>query len=151
MKTTGTAVDAGVRAVLAAPRGHRFSRPAAPLSREQRLLAQMRGNPRVERRLRQGELPLWMHIQAERLAEQGQPVRSTPSPQPARAPRPRPAPDDGPPPPAPEQPVRPKPPLPRRRPHSHRKPSTRWGRLLTAYTLAVGVGAVAQHLVTALY
>lgn len=149
MRTTDTAVDAGVRAVLAAPRGRRFSRPAAPLSREQRLLAQMRGNPRVERRLRQGELPLWMHLQAERLAEQRQPARSEP-PQPARAPRPRPAPDDGPSPSTPKRLARPKPPLPRRRPRSHRKPSAHLGRLLAAYTFAVGVGAIAQYLATAL-
>ncbi|WP_150252486.1 hypothetical protein [Nocardiopsis deserti] len=163
-------VSSGVRAVLDAPRGRRFSKPSypAPLTREQRLLAQMEGNPRVAYRQTHGVLPAWMHVHAARLAE-----RDTPAPEgPARprkpattpkrlqepvVPRPRPAPDDG-----PFPPRRERPPLPRRRPkhphsqrpRSHRKPR-RWfrtgpARLLAAYTLAISTGALAHHLATTL-
>ncbi|MBB6118557.1 hypothetical protein [Nocardiopsis algeriensis] len=150
MTDTAPATE-GVRAVLAAPHGRRFSRPAASLPRQQRLLAQMQGNPRVQRRLAQGELPLWMHIQAERLAaenQQARPDRTGTTP----VPRPRSAPDDGPPPaPTPKRPLRPRPPLPRRhpdRPHSHRKPAPRPGPALmvAAHVLALGVGVLAAHL-----
>ncbi|WP_435108747.1 hypothetical protein [Nocardiopsis synnemataformans] len=88
------------------------------------------------------------------------PRKSSPPPlrpQAPAVPRPRPAPDDGPLQPRPQRPERP--PLPRRRsqrPHSHRRPRrlswTRTGptRLLAAYTLATGVGALAHHLATVL-
>ena len=56
----------GVQRVLESPRGRRFGRPGEnPMTREQRILAQMRGNPRVEHRLRHGELPAWMKQRPE--------------------------------------------------------------------------------------
>ncbi|MES0836648.1 hypothetical protein [Nocardiopsis tropica] len=63
-------VSSGVRAVLDAPRGQRFSKSVYPtlLTREQRLLAQMQGNPRVAYRQAHDVLPAWMHIQAARMA-----------------------------------------------------------------------------------
>jgi hypothetical protein len=192
-----------IRRVLDAPRGRRFVRPGTASStgpsgrpdslnrsrntsdpneptREQRLLTQMAGNPRVAYRQAHGELPVWMHVQAARLAAHGsqkpqaaQDSRGTrgtkapegprkPSPSPKRpqspaVPPPRPATDDGPLQPRPQHPERP--PLPRRRsqrPHSHRRPRrlgwTRTGpaRLLAAYTLATSAGALAQHLATVL-
>lgn len=164
-----------IRRVLDAPRGQRFVRPGtagntassgrpdslnrsrntgglSEPTREQRLLAQMAGNPRVAYRQTHGELPTWMHVQAARLAAHdsrkprgAQDSRSTPgdqntrnteapegprkpSPSPKRpqspaVPSPRPATDDGPLQPRPQHPERP--PLPRRRsqrPHSHRRP-----------------------------
>ena len=165
-------VSSGIRTVLDAPRGSRFSRPGAttpptrkqrppdgeqcPLTREQRLLAQMQGNPRVAYRQAHGQLPMWMRLHAARLAERdahtpGGPRIPAPAPdrQPLPAvPRPRPAPDDG---PLSPRPRREPPPLPRRRPtrpHSHRKPSrlsrTAWH--LGGYTLAALTGALAHHL-----
>ncbi|WP_306369515.1 hypothetical protein [Nocardiopsis sp. CC223A] len=151
-------LSSGVRAVLGAPRGRRFSRPGAPLppTWEQLLLAQMPDNPRVAYRQARGQIPPWMDAHLARLTEDGTPRparRREPAPAPEhaptpRVPRPRPAPDDGPtrPRPRPEPP-----PLPRRRPgrpHSHRRPRkhgrTAWR--LTAYTLAALVGALAHHL-----
>ncbi|MEU0241872.1 hypothetical protein ABZ234_29670 [Nocardiopsis sp. NPDC006198] len=146
-----------VRRALDTPRGQRSAHPgaahprsAAPTgrsAREQRLLAQMRDNPRVAYRLEHGVLPAWMEIQNARLAQR--PSATAPSPsRPAvlSVPRPRPASDDGPPSPVPA-PRRTRPPLPRR-PHSHRKPRRRaratWR--LTAYTLAAAAGALAHHL-----
>ncbi|MGW5876002.1 hypothetical protein ACWFMI_05520 [Nocardiopsis terrae] len=129
-------VSAGVRQVLSAPRGRRFSHTPAPdrartrpqpPSRQEQLLAQMRGNPRVEHRLAHGELPAWMHVAAQR--------RRTPAP----VPRPRPAPDDGPTRPGPGLP-----PLPRR-PRSHRKPRRKFGWFVTIYALATAAGALIQH------
>lgn len=192
-----------IRRVLDAPRGQRFVRPGTTSNtglsgrsdslnrsrntgepneptREQRLLAQMAGNPRVAYRQLHGELPTWMHVQAARLAAHGsqkpQGAQSTPvteapegprkpSPSPKRpqapaVPLPRPATDDDPLQPRPQHPERPeRPPLPRRRsqrPHSHRRPRRlRWtrtgpARLLAAYTLATSAGALAQHLATVL-
>lgn len=72
---TTVAVNPRMRAVLEAPKGRRFSRPAeaaAPLTREQRLLAQMRGNPRVTRRLEHGVLPKWMLVAEERREQRNQ-------------------------------------------------------------------------------
>ncbi|WAE75503.1 hypothetical protein OUQ99_10670 [Streptomonospora nanhaiensis] len=148
-----------VRRVLDTPRGQRSAHsgathpcPAATTghsAREQRLLAQMRDNPRVAYRLEHGVLPAWMEIQDARLAQRP----AVPAPPPSRpavlsVPRPRPASDDGPPSPVPA-PRRTRPPLPRR-PHSHRKPRRRaraaWR--LTAYTLDAAVGALAYHLST---
>ncbi|WP_047870368.1 hypothetical protein [Nocardiopsis sp. RV163] len=164
-----------IRRVLDAPRGQRFVRPGTAsdtgpsgcpdslkrsgntgetdeTTREQRLLAEMADNPRVAYRRLHGELPVWMHVQAARLAAHGsreprgaQDSRSTPgtrgteapegprksSPSPKRpqapaVPPPRPATDDGPLQPRPPRPQHPeRPPLPRRRsqrPHSHRRP-----------------------------
>lgn len=172
---TAETVSSGVRAVLDAPRGHRFSRPCypAPLTREQRLLSQMEGNPRVAYRQAHGVLPEWMHVHAAQLDERASRATehpeerpSKPTTQPQRppepvVPRPRPAPDDG-----PFPPRRERPPLPRRRskrPHSHRKPRS-WFRtglpghpghpgpvsLLTAYILAISTGALAHHLAAVL-
>ena len=156
-------VSVGVRTVLDAPRGRRFSPTrTGPTTREQRLLAQMEGNPRVAYRQAHGTLPLWMHLQAARMAERDHrsprvsegPWKPSPDPAPQRPaqpmiPRPRTAPDDGPPPPA-------RPPLPRRprRPHSHRKPRPRRSRVawhLCGYTLATLAGALAHHLTTGLF
>ncbi|WP_433700793.1 hypothetical protein [Nocardiopsis sp. CA-288880] len=148
-----------VRQVLDTPPGQCSAHPAAahPRSeaptgrsaREQRLLAQMRDNPRVAYRLEHGVLPAWMEIQDARLAQRP----AVPAPPPSRpavlsVPRPRPASDDGPSSPVPA-PRRTRSPLPRR-PHSHRKPRRRaraaWR--LTAYTLATAAGALAHHLST---
>lgn len=62
-----TATATRVRSVLDSPRGRRFSRTPEPtmLSREQLLLKQMAGNPKVAYRIERGELPLWMHLAAE--------------------------------------------------------------------------------------
>ncbi|WP_026123017.1 hypothetical protein [Nocardiopsis halotolerans] len=169
-------VSSGVRAVLDAPRGRRFSKPSypTPLTREQRLLAQMKGNPRVAYRQAHGVLPEWMYVHAARLAERDAQTTERPeerprrpAPQPERpaepvVPRPRPAPDDG-----PFPPRRERPPLPRRRskrPHGRRRKLNRFGhlrrlggttrtgptRLLAAYTLASSFGALAHHLATVL-
>ncbi|WP_040698605.1 hypothetical protein [Nocardiopsis kunsanensis] len=157
-------IASGVRTVLEAPRGSRFTRTrtgARTPSREQRLLAQMEGNPRVDYRQAHGQLPHWVHLQAARKGKhqarhapevfEGVEGPWKPSPVPVHPqvpviPRPRPAPDDG---PAPPRPIRP--PLPRRprRPHSHRKPRRRRSRAcwhLFGYTLAAGLGALAHHL-----
>ncbi|MEV2276075.1 hypothetical protein AB0I72_10850 [Nocardiopsis sp. NPDC049922] len=63
-----TTVNPRMRAVLDAPRGRRFSRPAGatPLTREHRLLAQMEGSPRVAYRLEHGILPAWMLVAEEK-------------------------------------------------------------------------------------
>ena len=151
-------VSSEVRTVLDAPRGRRFSYTrTGPTAREQRLLAQMEGNPRVAYRQTHGTLPLWMHLQAARMAERDpQPPEGPrkPAPAPKRPaqpmiPRPRTAPDDGPLPPARPQ----RPPLPKR-PRSHRKPRRRrWcvGWHLCGYTLAALGGALAHHLTTGLF
>ncbi|WP_435111774.1 hypothetical protein [Nocardiopsis synnemataformans] len=174
---TAETVSSGVRAVLDSPRGRRFSRPGAsapPTSptREQRLLTQMEGNPRVAYRQAHGELPPWMHVHAARLAERDTPTPEGPKrprkpattpirPRPPAIPRPRSAPDDGTPPPRPKIP-----PLPRRRsrkphnqhphnqrPHGHRKPrrlgrNTAWH--LLGYTLAALTGVFVHHLTAGL-
>lgn len=154
-------ISSGVRTVLDAPRGRRFSHTRTgktPPTREQRLLAQMEGNPRVAYRQTHGPLPAWMHLHAARLAfreaqTSDRPRKPTPAPKrPAQpmVPRPRPAPDDGPPPPRP-RPARP--PLPKR-PRSHRKPRRRRSRAdlhLLGYTLAFLAGALAHHLTQGLF
>lgn len=68
---TAVTVNPRMREVLGAPRGRRFSRPSrtsgpTPLTREQRLLEEMRGNPRVAYRLEHGVLPQWMRVVEER-------------------------------------------------------------------------------------
>ncbi|GAB3732405.1 hypothetical protein [Nocardiopsis nanhaiensis] len=88
---TTTAIEPGMRRVLDRPRGSRFrppgtvtappteSTPSPPpptpsaarfaslgrTPRERAMLAQMRGNPRVEHRLRYGTLPEWMYRRPE--------------------------------------------------------------------------------------
>ncbi|MET9781054.1 hypothetical protein ABZ631_02540 [Nocardiopsis alba] len=71
---TVMSMSGNLRSVLNAPRGHRFNRPKHDVPsptdepglsedrarRERVMLSQMRGNPRVEHRLRYGELPDWM-------------------------------------------------------------------------------------------
>lgn len=156
-------VSSGVRSVLDTPRGRRFSRPggSVPLSREQRLIAQMPGNPRVAYRQFHGQLPAWMDVHAARVAERDVWVSEgprKPAPSPGRSPvpvvpRPQPAPDDGPPPPSrPGGPPQPSPLPPR--PRSHRKPR-RPGRCvawhLAGYTLAALAGALAHHLTSGLF
>ncbi|WP_017581495.1 hypothetical protein [Nocardiopsis valliformis] len=90
--TASQQVSSGVRQRLAAPRGHRFSRPgsnrplvASPQPREHRhssgpyfstpethserqarLLRQMEGNPRVAHMLRHGPTPQWFEVDRQR-------------------------------------------------------------------------------------
>ena len=77
-----TSIDSRVRSVLNAPRVHRFSRPGSSRStalphpvnilpesrqeRRERLLRQMRGNPKVAYMLEHGELPHWMIVARQR-------------------------------------------------------------------------------------
>lgn len=73
-----TAVDTRVKSVLDAPHGARFTRTAVPAprrmglppetfqEREQRLLRQMSGNPRVAHRIRNGAVPEWMAVDEDR-------------------------------------------------------------------------------------
>lgn len=75
-----------VRSVLDAPRGARFTRTPAPTrvsalpetreEREQRLLRQMVGNPRVAYRLEHGQLPHWMIVAKERREQAEREVRA---------------------------------------------------------------------------
>ncbi|MFV2196713.1 hypothetical protein [Nocardiopsis sp. LOL_012] len=177
--TAPAPVSSGVRAVLSAPRGARFTRtrtgsrrPAAEPTRRERVLAQRADNPRIVYRQAHGELPAWMHLQADRIVARDRPDRPQhphrrPDDRPGTVPRPREAPDDGPARPAPPPG---KPPLPRRRsrrprdghrppghhspghrPRGHRRPRRGPGlaRLVAAYALASGIGALAHHLSTA--
>ncbi|GAA1460444.1 hypothetical protein NE857_05810 [Nocardiopsis exhalans] len=69
-------VSSGVRQRLAAPRGHRFSRPgtnrqlAAPpeshQDRQERLLRQMEGNPHLAYRLQHHAVPHWAKATRQR-------------------------------------------------------------------------------------
>lgn len=71
-------ISSGVRAVLQAPRGSRFTRSrtgARPSTREQGVVAQMEGNPRVAYRQVHGQLPAWMHLQAARMDERDRQAR----------------------------------------------------------------------------
>ncbi|MET9709706.1 hypothetical protein ACFYOC_10270 [Nocardiopsis alba] len=117
-------IDPGVRAVLSAPRGERFTR------HRQSALAQMADDPRVRYRQEHGELPHWMKV-ASRRHDQRE-VRPVPSP--------RPAPDDVPP---------TGPSSPPTRLGRHRRPKRPGWRLL-AYGLAVVGGALAHHVSTLL-
>lgn len=136
---------AEIRRVLDTPRGSRFShtrtgtRSTAPVppTREQLMLAQMADNPRVQYRLKHGQIPYWVKVAAQQRAEHERAARQQQE-EPPRVPRPRPAPDDGP---------RPQPPPLPRRPRSHRKPRRAPWRLVT-YTLAATAGALAHHLAT---
>jgi hypothetical protein len=75
------AVAPHMRAVTDTPRGHRFPRTAFTSrtpgpTREQQLLDQMRGNPRVAYRLEHGALPHWMRVAEERRVQRERaPVR----------------------------------------------------------------------------
>lgn len=145
-------VSPGVRQVLTAPRGHRFTRtrtvpqtgtyPTPPATLEE-FFGQPTQNPRVHHRMEHGEPPHRMKSAAqqsterERAARQQQEGKGSP-----RVPRPRPAPDDGP---------RPAPPPLPRRPHSHRKPRRRLRWTLIGYTLTATAGALAHHLATLLF
>ncbi|WP_028649425.1 hypothetical protein [Nocardiopsis sp. CNT312] len=169
--TAPAPVSSGVRAVLSAPRGARFTRtrtgtrrPAAEPTRRERVLAQMADNPRIVYRQAHGELPAWMDAHAERIAARDRSDRRQHPDRPAvvPVPRPREAPDDG---PARPAPLPPKPPLPRRRSRRprdghrtsgrrlarHRRPRRGPGlaRLVAAYAMATAVGALAHHLSTA--
>ncbi|MEE2053029.1 hypothetical protein [Nocardiopsis tropica] len=60
------------------PRGHRSPRTALTShtpgpTREQQLLDQMRGNPRVAYRIEHGALPHWMRVAEERRAQRERP------------------------------------------------------------------------------
>ncbi|MFD6096847.1 hypothetical protein ACFVWN_18645 [Nocardiopsis flavescens] len=91
-----TAVQERVRSVLDAPRGHRFSRtrtrafaPAlapnpARMTREQRLLRQLAGNPRVAYRTEHGVLPAWMGLAEERRKHEADTAQPPPPPPPPR-------------------------------------------------------------------
>lgn len=95
-------VSPGVRQRLAAPRGRRFSRPgssrplAAPpeshQARQERLLRQMQGNPRVAYTLEHGVQPHWMSVarqhqeRAEREARTAKAAKLSDEPLPADLP-----------------------------------------------------------------
>ncbi|WP_156366021.1 hypothetical protein [Nocardiopsis sp. NRRL B-16309] len=140
---------AEIRRVLDAPRGSRFSHTPSPAqTREQRLLGQMAGNPRVAHRQAHGVLPAWMEVAERRRIDRDRARGTSQHQEIPRVPRPRPVPDDGPPPPKPERPPLPR--RPRPRPHRHRKPRCRIGRRLAAYAVAAVAGALAHHLATTL-
>lgn len=140
----------GLREVLTAPRGQRFThtpepsrgpaphpRPSDEQARREQMLAQMADNPRVQRRLVHGDLPHWMHVAAARRQQADRPPNRPEPPDPPvpptpRVPRPRSEPDRNPLPP---------------RPRSHRRPRRTAWRLIT-YTLAATTGALVHHLTT---
>ncbi|WAE73506.1 hypothetical protein OUQ99_30985 [Streptomonospora nanhaiensis] len=76
------AVAPHMRAVTDTPCEHRFPRTALTShtpgpTREQQLLDQMRGNPRVAYRIEHGALPDWMRVAEERRAQRERaPARS---------------------------------------------------------------------------
>ena len=82
-----TATATRVRSVLDSPRGHRFSRTPGPTMPpgEQLLLKQMAGNPKVAYRIEHGELPLWMHLAAERRKQEESPDKAGRAPEIGRA------------------------------------------------------------------
>ncbi|GAB3695225.1 hypothetical protein [Nocardiopsis oceani] len=96
--TTPHQVEPGVRQRLAAPRGRRFSRPgssrqsAAPpeshQERQERLLRQMEGNPRLAYSLQHHAVPHWAEAtrqhreQTEQRARQEQRAREATAPSP---------------------------------------------------------------------
>lgn len=80
-----------VRSVLGTPHGRRFSHTPAPpparrlteaerLAREKALLEQMRDNPWVARRIREGELPAWIRATPTRVEFPEVPARPRPGP-----------------------------------------------------------------------
>ncbi|WP_239647964.1 hypothetical protein [Nocardiopsis ganjiahuensis] len=107
-----TVTDTRVRSVLAAPRGHRFSRPGSlqpgslppttsrPMDtlpeshqdRRERLLRQMQDNPRVAYMLEHGPVPHWAKVarqqqeRAERKAKEARAARLSEEPVPADLP-----------------------------------------------------------------
>ncbi|MFD3685725.1 hypothetical protein ACFWTE_13025 [Nocardiopsis sp. NPDC058631] len=123
MSASAPPLSIGIRTVLDAPRGHRFSRPQHPpaQTREQRLLNQMRGNPRVDYRLRHGVLPAWMETHDARLTQSARVSRSA-----AR------------------------PPLPRPRSHRRVREGGGLGLALCCHTLAAALGAFAHHVLSPL-
>ncbi|MFD3687887.1 hypothetical protein ACFWTE_24085 [Nocardiopsis sp. NPDC058631] len=155
----------GMRRVLDAPRGRRFSRPAArpavrptpsptppsrpaplpPLAslgrtpRERELLAQMPDTPRLRYRFTHGDLPPWMNV--PRPQDPRPDVAPALDPVPRPAPRPRPEPGDGPRPalvpiPRPRRERTPLPPLPRRSDRPRRPASHRRPRRRVGWTAA---------------
>ncbi|WP_433699164.1 hypothetical protein [Nocardiopsis sp. CA-288880] len=73
-----TAMDPRMRAVPSPPRGHRSPRTALTShasgpTREQQLLDQMCGNPRVAYRIEHGALPHWMRVVEEQRAQRERP------------------------------------------------------------------------------
>ena len=127
MSAPAPPLSTGIRTVLDTPRGQRFSRPRQPpaRTREQRLLDQMRGNPRVDYRLRHGVLPAWMETHDARLTQSARVSRSAASP-----PLPR----------------------PRSRSRSHRRvrEGGGFGLALCCHTLAAALGAFAHHVLSPL-
>lgn len=129
-----TAVDMRVRSVLDAPRGARFSRTLAPSparrsalpetweERQQRLLRQMVGNPKVAYRLEHGFMPHWMVVAKERRERAEREARESITPE-----------------------AEPLEPAPRRSPGRHRAPC-RPGAWVGA-TLTYGVALVAGMMI----
>src|SRR5690606_801676 len=83
------AIAPRVRTVLGTPHGRRFSHAPAPpparrlteaerLAREKALLEQMRDNPWVARRIREGELPAWIRATPTRVEFPEVPARPRP-------------------------------------------------------------------------
>ncbi len=145
---TGSAqISTEVRSVLAAPRGHRFPRPAArpkrgsapswgvqvpsgapqePEShqaRQERLLRQMQDNPRVAYMLEHGPVPHWVHVTRQQRERAAREAREAQEAQQAAAR------------------FQPEPVLPRGR---HRAPRRWWGWPATAIssTLLLGLNAL---------
>ncbi|WP_017575883.1 hypothetical protein [Nocardiopsis kunsanensis] len=144
---TTAALSPGIRQVLSAPRGRRFTGRREPRTRQADMLAQMQDNPRVRYRQLHGELPAWMLPKEDR-------VSRPPRPRPEAPPVPRPRTPSGAR-PAPTttrtrpRPARPPVPVPQSRPGAHRKPRRRTGWILAGYTLAATAGALASHLLGA--
>ena len=59
------------------------------LPREQLFLKQMAGNPKVAYRIEHGELPLWMHLAAERRKQEESPDKAGRAPEEQAFPPPR--------------------------------------------------------------
>jgi hypothetical protein len=123
MTVSSARLAPGVRSVLDAPRGQRFSHPRIPAvsTREELLLAQMGDNPRVAYRQRHGILPAWMAVQHARLSPAAVETRTA-------APPPR----------------------PRHRSHRKVRGSGSIGLALCCHVLAAALGAFAHHVLSPL-
>ncbi|GAA1459570.1 hypothetical protein GCM10009603_17810 [Nocardiopsis exhalans] len=129
--------------MLAAPHGARFTRTPAPTprrfatapetfaEREQRLIRQMSGNPRVAHRIRNGAVPEWMAVDkdrrehAERKAKQAKRWETAPAPDPGD-------------------------PFPPRKPRGrHRAPHwwrSEWAASTLTFGMALAAGMVVSHI-----
>ncbi|WP_433697585.1 hypothetical protein [Nocardiopsis sp. CA-288880] len=123
MTVSSARLAPGVRSVLHAPRGQRFSHPRLPAAstREELLLAQMGDNPRVAYRQLHGILPAWMEVQHARLSPAAVETRTA-------APPPR----------------------PRHRSHRKIRGSGSLGLALCCHVLAAALGAFAHHVLSPL-